>query len=61
MHGLDKGIDSNILLEKQVIKPIISSEVKGVTQNKPQLGQGRAGINQKIIFLCPHTFINPIK
>ena len=34
VHGLDKGIDPNIQPEEQVIKPIISSEVKGVTQNK---------------------------
>ena len=44
MHGVDKGIDSNILSEKQVIKPIISSDIKGVTQIKPRLGQGREGI-----------------
>ena len=31
MHGVDKGIDPNILPEKQVIKPIITSESKGVT------------------------------
>ena len=48
MHGIGKGIDPNILPEKQVIKPIISSETKGVTQNKPRLGQDRAGIKQKI-------------
>ena len=48
MHGVDKGIDPNIQQEKQVIKPIISSEVKGMTQNKPRLGQGRAGIKWKI-------------
>ena len=44
VHGVEKGIDPNILPEKQVLKPIISSEVKGVTQNKPRLVQGRAGI-----------------
>ena len=48
VHRVDKGIDPNILLEKQDINPIISSEMKGVTQNKPRLGQGRAGIKQKI-------------
>ena len=36
---MDKGIDPNIQPEKQVIKPIISSEVKGVTRNKPRLGR----------------------
>ena len=34
--------------EKQVIKPIITSEAKGVSQLKLRLGQGRAGIKQKI-------------
>ena len=47
VHGIDKGIDSNIRLEKQVIKPIKSSEAKGVSQVKPRLGQGRAGIKWK--------------
>ena len=28
VHGVDKGIDSNLLPEKQAIKPIISSEKK---------------------------------
>ena len=41
---IDKGIDPNIRPEKQIIKPIVSSEAKGVTQIKPRLGQGRAGI-----------------
>ena len=36
VHGVDKEIDSTIQLEKQVTKPIINSEVKGVTQVKPR-------------------------
>ena len=44
VHGVDKGIDPNIQPEKWVIKPIISSKSQGVTENKPRLGQGRAGI-----------------
>ena len=44
VHGVDKGIESNIQPDKQVIKPRISSEAKGVTQNKPRLGLSRAGI-----------------
>ena len=44
IHGVDKGIDPNKLPEKQVIKPIITSEEKGVTQIKPRSGQGRVGI-----------------
>ena len=44
MHGIYKGTDPNIRPEKQVIKPVISPESKGVSQAKPRLGQGRAGI-----------------
>ena len=31
VHGVDKGIDPNILPRKQVIKPIITFKAKGVT------------------------------
>ena len=48
VYGVDKGIDPNILPEKQVIKPIITSKVKGLTQRKSRLDHGRAGIKQKI-------------
>ena len=48
VHGIGKGLDRNIRPERQVIKPITASEAKGVTQIKPRLGQGRAGIKQKI-------------
>ena len=44
IHGIDRGIDPNISPEKQVIKPIISSEAKGISQVKPRSGQGRAVI-----------------
>ena len=47
VHGIDKGKDQNIRLDKHVLKLIISSEVKGISQVKPRLGQGRAGIKQK--------------
>ena len=60
VHGVDKGIDPNILLEKQVIKPVRSSEAKGVTQIKPTLAQSRAGIKQKIKLSVSHCFINPL-
>ena len=49
VHGIDKGIEPNIRMEKQVIKPIITSEVKSVSKIKPILGQGRAGIKQKLL------------
>ena len=44
VYGVGKGLDPNLLPEKQVIKPMISSEVKGVSQIKPRLGQGRTGL-----------------
>ena len=47
VHGLGKGLDPNILPEKQVIKSIITSEVKGISQIKPRLGQSRAGLTKK--------------
>ena len=44
VHGIDKGIDPNIRLERQVIKPMIISEAKSISEIKPRLGQGRVGI-----------------
>ena len=44
VHGVDKGIYPNIRPEKQVIKPIITCEAKGIPPVKPRLSQGRAGI-----------------
>ena len=61
MHGVDKGIDPSVQPEKQVIKPIIASEVKGTTQNKPRLGQGRAGIKRKIKPHIPPQLNKPIQ
>ena len=43
-HGIGKGIDLNILQEKQVIQPIAVMKMK----IKPRLGQGRAGLRRKI-------------
>ena len=43
VHGIGKGLDPNIQLEKQVMKPIAVTKVKEVYQIKPILGQGRAG------------------
>ena len=34
VHGIDKGIDPNIRPEKQVVKPVITSEAKIVSQIK---------------------------
>ena len=43
VHGINKGIDPNIRMEKQVIDPIISPNTKSISQVRPRLGQGRAG------------------
>ena len=43
VHGTKKTLDTNVLLEKQ--KPQL--QAKQVVENKPRLGQGRAGIRHK--------------
>ena len=60
VHSTDKGKDQNIRLQKQVRKPIVTSEVKGISQIKPRVGQVWAGTKQKKIlnFMCPHCFIS---
>ena len=60
VHGIGKGIDLNIRLEKQVIKPVISSETRGLSQVKPRFSQGRAGIKRKkhLNFLCSNCTLN---
>ena len=40
VHCIDKGIDPNITLEKQVVKPIIASEVKSISQNLTKCRSG---------------------
>ena len=42
-HGAKKTLDTNILPEKQKIAP----QNKKILENKPRLGQGRAGIRHK--------------
>ena len=44
VNGVYKGIDPNRRSEGQVIKPIISSEAKSVSQIKPRLVKDRASI-----------------
>ena len=48
VQGIGKGLDPNVLPERQVIKPIVTSEAKGVSQIKPMLDQGRAVLRWKI-------------
>ena len=61
VHGIGKGLDLKILPEKQVIKPIITSEAKGISQIiKPRLSQGRAGLIWKIKLSISPLIIKPI-
>ena len=60
VHGVGKGLDLNIPPEKQVVKPIVAAEVKGISQIKPRLGQGRAGLRQKIKTPVPTWISKPI-
>ena len=54
VHGIDKGIDPNIRIEKQAIKPVttpqmhILPEAKNIPHIKPGICQGRAGIKRKM-------------
>ena len=48
VHHIGKCLDPNIQPEKQVVKPITVIKGKEVSQVKPRLGQGRAGLRCKI-------------
>ena len=48
VHGIGKSLDLNIQSDKQVIMPVTVTEVKEVTEIKPRVGQGRAGLRCKI-------------
>ena len=60
VHGIGKGLDPNIRPEKQGLKPIIASKVKGVSKIEPWLGQGKAGIKWKIKLPVSPLFNSPI-
>ena len=60
VHGICKMLDLNILPERQVIKPIVTSEVKGTSQIKPRLGQGIADLRWKIKTVVPPQINKPI-
>ena len=47
-YGIGKGLDLNVQLEKQTIKPILVTKVKEISQIKPRIGQGRTGLRCKI-------------
>ena len=44
VHGVSKSLDSNIQLEKQNIKPLKGNKIP---QERPQIGQGRAGMRKR--------------
>ena len=41
VHGVSKNVDTNIQPEKQITKPRKGNEI---SQEKPGIGQGRAGM-----------------
>ena len=48
VHGVGKGLDPNILPEKQITQPLVSKvKVQEISQVKPELGKGRAGLRCK--------------
>ena len=48
VHGIGKSLDLNIQPENQIVKQITVTKAKEVSQIKPRLGQGRAGLRCKI-------------
>ena len=44
VHGVSKNFDPNIQPEKQTIRPLTGNEI---SQEKPRLGQGRAGMRRR--------------
>ena len=60
VNGKSKGLDLNILPKKQVIKPIVTSVAKGRSQIKPEIGQGRASLRQKIKSPIPLLIYIPL-
>ena len=58
IHGIGKSLDPNVQPEKQVIKPM-NTKAKEVSQIKPRLGQGRAGLRCKI--KTPITIVQTVE
>ena len=48
VHGIGKGLDPNAQPEKQVFKANNTHKMKEVSQMRPRLGQGRAGLRCKM-------------
>ena len=53
VHGIGKGLDPNLQPERQVIKPIVDTKRKEISQMTPWIGQGRTGLRHKIKTLIP--------
>ena len=55
VHGIDKGIDPNVRLEKQVIRKVVTPqthilpEIKNISHVKWRIGQSRVGIKKKML------------
>ena len=55
VHKVDKGVDPNVKPERQILKsPNLATQPN--LQNKPSLGQGRAGLRRKM--KVPYTSTN---
>ena len=59
VYGVNKGIDTIVQSEKQIIKPIITSEVKGVNHNKSGIGLGMSLLPDKPIPQQPQYIAQP--
>ena len=47
VYSVDKGVDPNVKPERQILKsPNLTTQPK--LQNRPRLGQGRAGLRRKM-------------
>ena len=57
VHGVSKGINPNVKSGKQVIKPIMVTKIKEVSQIKPRFGQGRAGLKHEIKTPIPKPIV----
>ena len=60
VHGVGKGLNLNILPEKQIIKPKVAAEVKGTSLIKQRLCQGRAGLRWKVKLPVPPPISKPL-
>ena len=60
VHGIGKGLDPNIQPEMHVLKPLVVTKAKEVSQIKPRLGQERAGLRCKIKTPAPPLISKPI-